>query len=167
MKQDSRLEKLSNEEIEAIKRLRSQQFARAADDRPFSFKNASEKILSGFKWKDEDFSQCDLRTANLSGCTFEGADFRNADLWNADLSESDLTDARNLFPEQLAATNLRGTKLPENLTKFEALAAAEHLSDNASKVLLTIVGAVVYTFLTIPTTKDIQLMTNANSISFL
>jgi hypothetical protein len=155
--------RLSQEQIDVIKKLRSGQCELPASNRPFRNSKASGLDLSSFAWDQEDFSGRDLRGANLSGCTFSGADFRNADLWNADLADSDLTGARNLFSEQLAATNLRGAKLPESLQKFEALESTERLSDNSSKVFLTILVAVAYTFLTMATTKDIQLITNTNS----
>ena len=59
---------------------------------------------------------------------------------------SDLTGAAKLFPAQLAATNLKGAKLPGSLADFEALKASEKLSDNASKVFLTMLGTVAFTF---------------------
>ena len=119
--------------------------------------------LSGVAWAGEDFTNCDLRGANLSGCDFAGAKFERAELWNADLSGSDLTGVTKLFPAQLAATNLKGAKLPDSLAKFEALAASAELADNASKVFLTILGAVAFTFLTLATTTDAQLITNTSN----
>jgi hypothetical protein len=84
-------------------------------------------------------------------------------LWNADLSDSDLTGVTNLLPEQLAATNLKRAKLPDSLTNFEALETAEKLADNASKVFLVMLGAVAFTFLTLATARDWQLITNNGS----
>jgi Pentapeptide repeats (8 copies) len=110
--------------------------------------------LSRFAWTGEDFTDCDLHGANLNGCNFTGANFERAELWNADLSGSDLTGVTNLLPKQLAATNLESAKLPDSLTKFEALEASAKLADNASKVFLTMLGAVAFTFLTLATTES-------------
>jgi hypothetical protein len=119
--------------------------------------------LSRCTWRGEDFTNCDLSSANLSGCNFKGANFDRAELWNADLSGSDLTDLTNLLPAQLEGTDLTGAKLPDSIAKFEALEASVKLADNASKVFLTILGAVAFTFLTLATTTDVQLFANTNS----
>jgi uncharacterized protein YjbI with pentapeptide repeats len=125
--------------------------------------DASDLDLSRFAWIDEDFTNCDLRGANLSGCNFTGANFEQAELWNADLSDSDLTGVTTLLPKQLAATNLKRAKLPDPLSKFEPLEASAKLADNASKVFLTMLSAVAFTFLTLATTKDWQLITNSGN----
>jgi hypothetical protein len=114
-------------------------------------------------WSGEDFSGCDLRNANLSDCKFDGADFRDANLWNADLRDSDLSGALNVLSSQLAATDLTRAKLPDSLTDFEALESVKTLSENSSKVFFTILIVVVYSFLTMATTKDVQLITNSYS----
>jgi hypothetical protein len=77
-----------------------------------------------------------------------------------DLSGSDLTSVTNLLPEQLAATSLKRAKLLDSVTKFGALEASAKLADNASKVFLAMLGAVAFTFLTLATAKDWQLITN-------
>jgi uncharacterized protein YjbI with pentapeptide repeats len=125
--------------------------------------DASGLDLSDFAWTEEDFTKCDLRGANLSSCGFNGARFEGAELWNTDLSDSDLTAAKKLLPAQLAATDLKRAKLPEALTKFEALEASAKLADNASKVFLTILGAVAFIFLTLATTTDVQLFANSTN----
>ena len=181
--------RVTQDQVEQWKRQRSESLALIL----FRDADARELDLSRFAWRWEDFRNCDLRGAKLSGCdftgaNFEGADLRNADLsggnlrgvdlsgcnftganfegadlWNADLSGSDLTGVGKLLPKQLAVTKLEAAKLPDSLTKFEALEASEKLADNASKVFLTILGAVVFTFLTIATTKDAQLLTNSGN----
>ena len=129
----------------------------------FRDRDARDLDLSRFAWTGEDFTNCDLRGANLSGCNFTGANFERAELWNADLSGSDLTGVTTLLPEQLAATNLKRAKLPDPLSKFEPLEASTKLADNASKVFLTMLSAVAFTFLTLATTKDWQLITNSGN----
>jgi uncharacterized protein YjbI with pentapeptide repeats len=122
--------------------------------------DAKRLDLSGSALRGGDFTNCDLRDANLSRCDFKDANFERAELWNADFSGSDLTGAINLLPVQLAATNLKGTQLPDPLTKFDALETSAKLADNASKVFLVMLGAVAFTFLTLATAKDWQLITN-------
>lgn len=153
--------KLTSDEIPSI-RARRLHPERSNDDKPFRNADASGLDISGFSWDGEDFTGCDLRGANLSGCTFNESDFRHADLWNADLRDSDLTDAKNLLPAQLAATDLSRAKLPPDISSFQALDAVKDLTDNSSKVFLIILGAVLYTFLTIATTKDAQLIVDTN-----
>lgn len=154
---------MTAEEILVIRKRRMSEFSRSKGDQPFRHADAREADLSGISWNDEDFSGCDLRSANLSGCKFSHTDFRDTDLWNADFSDSDLTGARNLLPAQLAATNLKRAILPESLSAFEALDSAKDLSQNCSKVFITLILAVVYTFLTIAMTKDSQLITDTGT----
>ena len=154
---------MTPEETTAIRERRLRQLRRSDDDHPFKDADARRVDLSGMKWDGEDFSGCNLRGADLSRCTFADANFREADLWNANLSDSDLTAACGLLPAQLAATDLTRAKLPESLSSFEALDSVKNLSENSSKVFITIILAVVYTFLTIETTRDVQVITDATS----
>src|SRR5262249_11541433 len=140
---------------------RRSQSERPANHHLFQNANVCGLDLSGHSWDGEDFTGCDLRGTNLSNCTFNGSDFRDADLWGSDLRNSDLIGAKNLLPAQLAAADLSRAKLPAELS-FLALDAVKDLSDNSSKVFLIILGAVFYTFLTIATTKDSQLIVNTN-----
>jgi uncharacterized protein YjbI with pentapeptide repeats len=153
---------MTAEQIEAI-RERRLHGERSKDDPSFKDADARGADLSGITWDGEDFSGCDLQGANLSRCSFAGANFCNADLWNASLSDSDLTQASNLLPAQLAATDLTRATLPETLNSFEALGSVEALSQNSAKVFITILVAVVYSFLTIAGTKDVEVLTNSNS----
>jgi len=154
--------RLTQAEIQAIHARRCLESERAGDDYPFRNGDASGLDLSSSEWDGEDFTSCDLRGANLSDCTFSGSNFLEADLWNADLRDSDLSNGKNLLPGQLAATDLTRAKLPTAFGGFQALDAVKDLSDNSSKVFLIILGAVVYTFLTIATTQDAQLIVNTN-----
>jgi uncharacterized protein YjbI with pentapeptide repeats len=152
--------RLTQKQVDELKQQRrkvsggSQAFALLRDS------DAGGLDLSGFAWTDEDFTKSDLRGANLSSCNFAGAKFESTELWNADLSDSDLTGATRLLPAQLAATDLKRAKLPDALTKFEALETSTKLADNASKVFLTMLATVAFTFLTLAITTDAQLITN-------
>lgn len=151
---------LTADDILEIRRRRSQKEHRSDDDRPFKDADAHEADLSGMDWSGEDFSGSDLHGANLSRCTFAAADFCDADLWNANLRDSDLSRVRNLLPAQLAATDLTRATLPEELLRFDALHIVESLTQNATRIFVTILLAAFYTLLTIATTKDILLLMN-------
>jgi uncharacterized protein YjbI with pentapeptide repeats len=51
------------------------QLKRADDDQPFRNGKASELNLSGYKWNEEDFTDRDLRGANLRNSTFNKSNF--------------------------------------------------------------------------------------------
>jgi uncharacterized protein YjbI with pentapeptide repeats len=156
------LKKLNAEQITAAKRRNRGIFDHHTE---FSFVDADAQgaDLSNTTWTGEDFSNCDLSGANLSSCQFRNANFNNANLWNADLKDSDLSEAINLLPAQLSGTDLTRAKLPQELETFEPLTSVERLSQSAANVFLTILAVVAYTFLTIATTKDSELVTNSAS----
>ncbi len=147
-------------EIDAIRRQRGDKVVPGEGDRPFKDADARGADLSEVDWSGVDFSGCDLRGANLSGCTFAGADFRDADLWNTDLRDTNLSGAHHLLPAQLAATDLTRVTLPSDLPRFEALGLVESLTQNSTRIFVTILVAVLYTHLTLATTKDLLLMMN-------
>jgi hypothetical protein len=152
---------LSEELLAEIRKRRKGSLHRDKTDQPFAGRvDARGLDLSGIDWHDEDFSECDLRGANLSGAIFENSNFRDADLRNTDLRDADLTAARNLIPKQLAAADLTRAKLPSNIESFEGLESVESLSQNSSKVFLSMLGAGAYTWLTLSATRDIGLLTN-------
>jgi uncharacterized protein YjbI with pentapeptide repeats len=155
---------LTSDDIKTIRKCRLNKARYGLDDTPFKDAVAHDADLSEAHWDGEDFTRCDLRGANLSHSTFAAATFRDADLWNADLRDSDFTYTRDLLPMQLAATDLTRAQLPASLNVFEALDAIDVLSQNSSRVFITILGAAVYTFLTLGTTRDVALITNANTL---
>ncbi|MBT3265980.1 hypothetical protein HN371_02450 [Candidatus Poribacteria bacterium] len=94
---------------------------------------------------------------------FHGAvDFREARLpRGADLTS--LPAGVHLLADQLAGSDLAGVQLPPDLACFDGLKAVEDTSKNARKIWLTMLLGCVYTWLTIATTKDVQLITNSAS----
>jgi uncharacterized protein YjbI with pentapeptide repeats len=136
--------------------------------------------LSGVPLYDADLSGADLRRACLRGALLEGAVLRGAQLQWADLQDADLrnavlhgaqlqhanlrganlTGARGLLPGQLAGCDLSGARLPDQLARFEGLAAAGDLARNANKLMFIVLLVCVYCLLTVASTTDLQLITN-------
>lgn len=104
--------------------------------------------------------QPDLADANLSGRDFAdvdliGADFKNADLRRANLSRAKLAGAT------FAGADLTGAQLPEPIAKsLDDLGAVREISSNAQRLFIAMLGACLYSWLTIATTTDVNLVTN-------
>jgi len=146
--------------------------------------------FSGMDLRDCDFSESDLRStrfvrSNLSGVSFarsflEGADFTEANLSGANLEEANLRDVRfcnaNLEGARLAgatflqSAQLCGCKLSHATlppkVEFYGLDQARHAASRLAVQFITLLTVCVYAFLTIGSTKDVDLLTNARSVSF-
>ena len=117
--------------------------------------------------EDIDLSGFDLAHASLRRVTFRNVKFGNCDLSEAELREAVLSGADLsavtgfLEPQQLAGTNLTGAKLPESsLELFEDLDVVKGVSANAQKLFITMLAACLYSWLTIATTSDVNLVVN-------
>jgi uncharacterized protein YjbI with pentapeptide repeats len=114
---------------------------------------------------NRDLSGIDLRGVDLRGVRFDksrlvGALLREANLQGVDLSVAQ----RGLHGEQLAGADLTGATLPEELRKpYEVLQNANNLSESARRLFLVVLGATLYSWLTIATTTDVNLITNRAS----
>lgn len=117
------------------------------------------------------FTEADLSDADLSGANLQGADLTRADLrrarlrdtvfHDATLAAADLTDATNLLGGQLSGSNLAGAKLPESLGNFEAMGNVTEASKTTQNLFASILLVCSYTWLTIASTTDPQLLNNA------
>src|SRR2546423_9576190 len=105
---------------------------------------------SGFA--NQDVSNVDFRDAPLRGSSFKNASVRDADFRGADLREADFTDAKGLLPGRIAGANVAGAILPPNLETFDDLKALEAASKNSQTLFITMLGACIYSWLTIATT---------------
>jgi uncharacterized protein YjbI with pentapeptide repeats len=112
-----------------------------------------EAMLQGADLRRANISAADLRRANLRGCSFR----------DADLQEADLTDVVGLLEVQFAGADLSGARLPEAVAKFCGLSAIAEASHNASALLFSLLVGCLYTWLTVASTTDAQLLTNADS----
>ncbi|MEO1250059.1 MAG: pentapeptide repeat-containing protein, partial [Pseudomonadota bacterium] len=107
----------------------------------------------------------DLRRASFIKANFDGSDGTSADLTNANLRDANLSDATlsgvtGLRTSALGGANVSNAKLPEDIAKFEGLEHVAEISRSARPVFLAVVGACVYSWLTIGTTTDPALVTN-------
>src|SRR6266480_5203514 len=113
---------------------------------------------SGFA--DWDVTNVDFRDASLRGLDFKNACVRGADFRGADLREVDFTGAKGLLPGNIAGANLAGATLPANIETFDDLTALEAASKNSQTLFITMLGACIYSWLTIATTTDSALLIN-------
>jgi uncharacterized protein YjbI with pentapeptide repeats len=102
---------------------------------------------------------------DLSGAQLAGVDLADSDLIDADLSAANLRRARlakcNLAGARLAGADLTGAQLPENVSKqLENLSSVKEISANAQKLFIAVLVACVYSWLTIGSTTDPNLVTN-------
>ena len=102
-----------------------------------------------------------IATAGAEPTTdLEAADLSHADLRDADLSDARLSNVIGLLADKLAGANLSNAKLPEDIAKFEALDHVAEISRHARNNFLAVLGACVFSWLTIATTTDVALLTN-------
>ena len=78
----------------------------------------------------------------------------------AGLADADLADASGLLTDQLGGTNLGGARLPSTLAGFEGLANVAEVSKSSQNLFTTIILICGYTWLTIASTTDVQLLNN-------
>lgn len=122
-----------------------------------------------------DLRGASLRDRNLSDANLRGADLREADLNKAVLSGANLREAnlqgvdftvahRGLQAEQFAGSDLTGATLPQEVNKlYETLENVNNISESARKLFLTVLAACLYSWLTIASTTDLNLITNRAS----
>jgi uncharacterized protein YjbI with pentapeptide repeats len=120
----------------------------------------SDVDFSGRDLSDANFRGTDLRGVKFNGSNLSGASLREANLQGVDLSVAQ----RGLQTEQLAGADLTGATLPPELTKlYDSLANVNNISESARKLFLAVLGACLYSWLTIATTTDVNLITNRAS----
>jgi uncharacterized protein YjbI with pentapeptide repeats len=128
--------------------------------------NLTEARLRGVDLSRADLRDVDLAGANLAGADLSRADLRGANvrravLRDATLADADLSETRGLLPGQLGGAQLAGAKLPAEILKFEGLANVAEASKSTQSLFTTIVLVCAYTWLTIASTADAQLLNNA------
>ena len=121
--------------------------------------------LRGAKLGEADLTGACLRGAILRGVEMKGCDLEGADLHQADFQDADLGGALGLIGGQLGGANVAGARLPDAILKFEGLANVQEAAKNAQSVLFSVIGLCAYTWLTIASTKDAQLVNNASTAS--
>ena len=102
---------------------------------------------------------------DLTGAQLAGADLRDSNLTNTDLSKANLRRAKlskcNLAGTRFAGADLTGAEFPETLSKqLDSLANVKEISSNAQKLFIALLAACLYSWLTIASTTDVNLVTN-------
>ncbi len=102
----------------------------------------------------------DLSGAQLAGIDLGKLDLIDADLNNANLRRAKLTQC-NLAGATFAGADLTGSEMPEAVSKqLNSLDNVKEISSNAQKLFIAMLAACLYSWLTIATTTDINLVTN-------
>lgn len=110
-----------------------------------------------------NLSEASLLRANLTAANLQDTLLLRAILREAVLQDADLTGAKGLLGGEVAGANVSGAKLPEMIRKFEGLKIVEEACKNARKIFVSMLLGCVYSWLTITTTTDARLLTNAAS----
>ncbi len=103
----------------------------------------------------------DLCGMDLRGADLRRADLTDVDLRGANLAGATLTAARGLAAERLGGANLTDVELPPSLSGFDTLRIAEELSKSSRALLIALLMACAYCWLTIGTTLDAKLLANS------
>ncbi|HAT34261.1 MAG TPA: hypothetical protein DCS82_00975, partial [Rhodospirillaceae bacterium] len=90
-------------------------------------------------------------------------DFEDTILRDANLKNAKLETVLGLQSHQLGGADLSNAKVPSHIDEFEGIGQVEELSKHARNIFLSVVGGCVFSWLTIATTTDIALITNATS----
>jgi uncharacterized protein YjbI with pentapeptide repeats len=122
-------------------------------------KRGARAELAGADLRKAELGGTNLRKANLSNANLSGADLFETSLRDADLQGADLADAKGLCSHQVSGANLSGARLSESVAISEGLAQVLELAKNAGRTLVFLIGACVYSWLTIGTTTDGKLLT--------
>ena len=121
--------------------------------------------LSGASFAQSDLEGADLSDATLRRANFDGASLKDALLFNADLEGAVLANAQFLRSGQLCGCNLSHAALPEKI-EFYSLEQSKQSAGRLAVQFVSVLTVSLYAWLTIGSTKDVDLLTNARSVSF-
>jgi Pentapeptide repeats (8 copies) len=125
--------------------------------------NLRGAILSKANLDDAYFFGTTLRGATLYRARMIAARLHKVDLRETNLQDADLVGSTDLLGTEFAGANVARAKLPEPVMKFEGLAHVNDTAKMAQPLLLAMLLACFYAWLTIATTTDVALLTNAAS----
>ncbi len=103
-----------------------------------------------------DLSGASLVSANLPGCQLQGTNFRGVQL-----RQSDFRNALGISVYQFGGSDITSCLLPESIQQFGGLTIVEERSKAGRRLLLSMLLACVYIWLTIGTTTDKDIVTNS------
>jgi uncharacterized protein YjbI with pentapeptide repeats len=117
--------------------------------------------FAGANLENADLSQANLIGADLPRARLTGATLRRAQLRDANLADANLTGANGLLAGQFGGVILSGTKLPDGFSLTEGLANVAEASKSTQNLFASILFVCAYTWLTVASTTDAQLLNNA------
>jgi uncharacterized protein YjbI with pentapeptide repeats len=127
--------------------------------------------LSEARLRRADLARADLRDADLTGAAARGADLaradlrgallRRIDLRDASLQDADLSGCQGLLAGQLGGAHLAGARLPDEAQKFDGLANVAEASKTTQGLFTSVLLVCAYTWMTVASTTDAQLLNNA------
>jgi uncharacterized protein YjbI with pentapeptide repeats len=134
----------------------------------------ADAVLDGADLRGADLGDARLGGARLEGANVAGARLVRADLRQArlqgvrglalaELRDADLSGARGLAADDLAGTDLTGVRLPEALADFRRMAHLGETIGIARPIYLFVLLVTAFTVLTVFSTPDVALFTNASS----
>jgi len=127
--------------------------------------NLPRALLDKANFQGANLTSANFQSAKLCGVNFSQADLLKTNLNDANLQDADLTGAVNLLGGQLAGADLTNARLPEAIAKFESLNNIAEASKNTARVFITMLGACVFSWLTLAITTDAGLLTNTATSS--
>jgi len=161
--QDANLFSSHNEGVHFIgANLNGTIFDRAAfDGTVFRNANLQNAKLRHIHFAEVDLENADCRFADFSHSGISSVNLTSTKLNHAIFTGANIGDNIGMRTSQLGGTDLTGTKLTDDIGKFEGLKHVEDLSKHARNIFLSVVGGCVFSWLTIATTTDASLITNA------
>lgn len=139
-----------------------------------SRRNLAGAVLSSTTLNGTNFIHANLQNttfvlANMSGANLRDADLRSANLSGirgldkAILNDCIMEDAIGLKGSDFARADVTGARLPDDIKEFKTLDSVEEISKNARKIFLAMLLGCAYSWLTIFSTGDVNLLTNSSS----
>lgn len=125
--------------------------------------NLKKANLFGAVLDDARLIKAALDSADLEQATLRRAELAHATFQHANLINADLSDAKGLTTGQLAGAIVTRAALPPEIADFSGLRQVEEISKVARNVFLAVIGGCVYSWLTLATTADADLLNNAAS----
>ncbi len=117
--------------------------------------------------RDADLSEAILTSANLQEVDLRGANLQGAKLSNAEgladarWNNANLENVSGLRAADLARADLTGATIPREIANFRTLDVVEEVSKNSRKIYISMLAGCAYSWLTIATTTDVDLITNS------
>jgi len=104
-----------------------------------------------------DLSGKEMREADLRHVKIGAANLADTDLRDASLTKVDFTSVEGLHPLMLAGADLKGAKLPEDVS-WPEISRVEEISKNCGKYFIAVLSAGAYILLTLFGTTDANLI---------